>query len=88
MTSNQHSFNPLFIGACLRTAKFCAVKAMISECFNPLFIGACLRTTRSTMRGGCLGVSIPSSSGHVFGLAGTLNTVKIVGYSFNPLFIG
>ena len=41
------------------------------EGFNPLFIGACLRTC-----GDCRGepvtlkVSIPSSSGHVFGRGG------------------
>ena len=58
--------------------------------FNPLFIGACLRPGPWTAGSWWLTptlVSIPSSSGHVFGLSkGQLDAVLKEG--FNPLFIG
>ena len=87
------SFNPLVIGACLRTRprrwpmrtswpmfQSPRHRGMSSDraratagrqaewCFNPLVIGACLRTRRQQDRpAGPWLVSIPSSSGHVFG---------------------
>ena len=87
-------FNPLFIGACLRTSAAPGRCACIVARFNPLFIGACLRTRQggvevaghadefqSPLHRGMSSdiakvlvsltiggdVSIPSSSGHVFG---------------------
>ena len=57
--------------------------------FNPLFIGARLRTSTVLKRKlETKEVSIPSSSGHVFGLVGC-NLFRRPGLaSFNPLFIG
>ena len=68
ITERQDGFNPLFIGARLRPQAALSIANMPKKSFNPLFIGARLRTVpRSVNQVAKAGVSIPSSSGHVFG---------------------
>ena len=89
--ADQPGFNPLVIGACLRTSSRSANASQANRpCFNPLVIGACLRTRRHrrTARHPESHVSIPSSSGHVFGHDRLSGASGSLGRGFNPLVIG
>src|SRR5205823_3231761 len=85
------SFNPLFIGARLRTSDQGSTGVSSGKrTFNPLFIGARLRTA-SKEKVRCAdeqdSLSISSSSGHVFAQVSSAWSQRMA-EPFNPLFIG
>ena len=84
--SHQRGFNPLFIGAWVRTI-LAQGRQLSATCFNPLFIGAWVRTMIPSVRN-VIGTSFnPLFIGAWVRTMGTWRTTLSLD-GFNPLFIG
>ena len=82
------SFNPLFIGACLRTSPFRLRPHRPVEFQSPLHRGTSSDGAGQAWLAPMFSVSIPSSSGHVFGQQAGAECLAACGRFQSPLHRG
>ena len=88
-TTVEIGFNPLFIGAWVRTEQAKLLEAQAEKSFNPLFIGAWVRTgTNGLSIPITVFVSIPSSSGPGFGQRASFPSSTAMLWFQSPLHRG